>query len=44
MIAESKIFPPINLLEGLNESLVSLVSHKDIDQALNSVLIKSFNQ
>lgn len=37
-------FELLRTAEGLNESLVSLVSHKDIDQALNSVLIKSFNQ
>lgn len=29
--------------ESLNDSLVSLVSHKDIEQALNSVMIKSLN-
>lgn len=29
--------------ECLNESLISLISHKDIEQALNSVMIKSLN-
>lgn len=33
----------LRIAEGLNESLVSLISHKDIEQALNSVMIKSLN-
>ena len=39
-----RAFELLRTAEGLNESLVSLVNHKDINQALNSVLIKSFNQ
>lgn len=39
-----RAFELLKIAEGLNESLVSLVNHKDIEQALNSVLIKSFNQ
>lgn len=33
----------LRVAEGLNESLVSLIRHKDIEQALNSVMIKSLN-
>lgn len=33
----------LRIAESLNESLVSLISHKDIEQALNSVMIKSLN-
>lgn len=33
----------LHTAEGLNESLVSLISHKDIQQALNTIMVKSLN-
>ena len=36
-----KAFELLRIAESFNESLVSLITHKDIEQALNSVLIKS---
>ena len=38
-----KAFELLRIAESFNESLVSLITHKDIEQALNSVLIKSLN-
>ena len=38
-----KAFELLKIAESFNESLVSLITHKDIEQALNSVLIKSLN-
>ena len=38
-----KAFELLRIAENFNESLVSLITHKDIEQALNSVLIKSLN-
>ena len=38
-----KAFELLRISESFNESLVSLITHKDIEQALNSVLIKSLN-
>ena len=38
-----KEFELLRIAESFNESLVSLITHKDIEQALNSVLIKSLN-
>lgn len=38
-----KAFELLRIAEIFNESLVSLITHKDIEQALNSVLIKSLN-
>ena len=38
-----KAFELLRIAERFNESLVSLITHKDIEQALNSVLIKSLN-
>lgn len=39
----NKAFELLRIAESFNESLVSLITHKDIEQALNSVLIKSLN-
>ena len=39
----SALFELLIIAESFNESLVSLITHKDIEQALNSVLIKSLN-
>ena len=38
-----KAFELLRIAESFNESLVSLITHKDIEQALNSVLIKTLN-
>lgn len=38
-----KAFELLRIAESFNKSLVSLITHKDIEQALNSVLIKSLN-
>lgn len=38
-----KAFELLRIAESFNESLVSLITHKDIEQALNSVLIKFLN-
>ena len=38
-----KAFELLRIAESFNESLVSLITRKDIEQALNSVLIKSLN-
>lgn len=38
-----KAFELLRIAESFNESLVSLITHKNIEQALNSVLIKSLN-
>ena len=38
-----KAFELLRIAESFNESLVSLITNKDIEQALNSVLIKSLN-
>lgn len=38
-----KAFELLRIAESFNESLVSLITHKDIEQALNSILIKSLN-
>lgn len=38
-----KAFELLRIAESFNESLVSLITHKDIEQALNSALIKSLN-